>query len=57
VQINGKIRDTVVVAADADDETIRETVLASERVAAHLEGKELKKFIVVKRRLVSLAVK
>ena len=57
VQINGKVRSRIEVAADADEDTIKEIVFADDKVQAQLEGKELKKFIYVKGRMVTLAVK
>ncbi len=56
VQINGKVRDRITVPADADEETIKSAALASETVQKYLEGKEPKKVIVAKGRLVSLVV-
>ena len=56
VQINGKVRDRVTVAADASEADIKSAVMASEAVQKHLEGKEPKKVIVVKGKLVSLVV-
>jgi leucyl-tRNA synthetase len=56
VQINGKVRARIVVAADASEEIIKSTALASEVVKKYLEGKEPKKVIVANKRLVSLVV-
>lgn len=56
VQINGKVRDRITVAADATEEEIRSVALASEAVKKYLEGKEPKKVIVANKRLVSLVV-
>jgi leucyl-tRNA synthetase len=56
VQINGKVRDRITVAADATEEEIKSAALASETVKKHLEGRELKKLIVANKRLVSLVV-
>ncbi|HND49365.1 MAG TPA: class I tRNA ligase family protein, partial [Anaerolineales bacterium] len=56
VQINGKVRDRVKVAAEANEEEIKSAVMASEVIRKHLEGKEPKKVIVVKGKLVSLVV-
>ena len=56
VQINGKVRDRITVAADASEEEIKSAVLVSEVIQKHLEGKEPKKVIVVKGKLVSLVV-
>ncbi len=54
VQVNGKVRDRVVVPANADDETIKAAALASENVQRFLEGKEPRKIIVIKGRLVNI---
>ena len=56
VQINGKVRDRVRVAAEASEEEITSAVMASEVIQKHLEGKTPKKVIVVKGKLVSLVV-
>ena len=54
VQVNGKRRDEIEVAADADEAEIRAAALASERVQKHLGGREPKKVIVVPGRLVNV---
>ena len=56
VQINGKVRDRITVAADASEEEIKAAALASEGVKKHLEGREPKKVIVANKRLVSVVV-
>jgi leucyl-tRNA synthetase len=56
VQINGKVRDRITVAADASEEEIKSTALASESVKKYLQGKEPKKVIVANKRLVSLVI-
>ena len=56
VQINGKVRDRITVAADASEEEIKSVALASEAVKKYLEGKEPKKIIVANKRLVSLVI-
>ncbi len=56
VQINGKVRDRITVAADASEEEIKSVALTSEAVKKYLEGKEPKKIIVANKRLVSLVI-
>jgi leucyl-tRNA synthetase len=53
-QVNGKRRDEIEVPADADESTIREAALASDKVQKHLGGREPRKVIVVPGRLVNL---
>ena len=59
VQINGKMRGTVLMAADLDDETVVANVTADEKIAKALEKVEgqIRKTIVVKNKLVNLIVK
>jgi leucyl-tRNA synthetase len=54
VQVLGKIKDRITVAADATEDEIKETALASEKVKAALEGKTVRKVIVIKSRLVNI---
>ena len=56
VQVNGKIRDRIVVTADADEEQIKQKALSMHKVAAAMAGREPKKIIVVKSRLVNIVV-
>lgn len=52
VQLKGKVRARIEVAADASEEEL--TVAATEAIADQLEGKEIRKVIVVKGRLVNI---
>jgi len=56
IQVNGKVRDRMTFSADADEETIKEKALANERVQGLLEGKSVRKVIVIKNRLVNIVV-
>ena len=56
VQVNGKVRDRIVVAVDASEDEIRKAALASEIVQKYLEGKEPRKVIVAHGKLVSVVV-
>jgi leucyl-tRNA synthetase len=56
VQINGKVRDRITVPAEATEDEIKSAALASEVVQKFLEGKEPRKVIVAKGRLVSVVV-
>ena len=55
VQVNGKLRGTVTVSADATEDHIVELAKKDENVAKFLEG-ELKKTIYVKSKLVNFVV-
>jgi leucyl-tRNA synthetase len=56
VQVNGRVRGTITLAADADEQTARAAALAEERVRAHVEGKTVKKFIYVKGKIANFIV-
>jgi len=56
VQVNGKLRDRVVVPADASEEDIKSAALASEAVQKFLDGKPPKKVIVAQKKLVNIVV-
>jgi leucyl-tRNA synthetase len=56
VQVNGKLRGRVSVAADADRDAIGEAALADENVRRFVDGKEIRKIIVVPGRLVNIVV-
>ncbi|WP_114416174.1 leucine--tRNA ligase [Marinospirillum perlucidum] len=56
VSVNGKVRAQLEVPADADKDSIEKQALADEKVQKHLEGKQLRKVIVVPGKLVNLVV-
>jgi leucyl-tRNA synthetase len=57
VQVNGKLRATIKVPTDSDDETVIQAAMAEEKVKRQTEGMALVKTIVVKNKLVNLIVK
>lgn len=57
VQVNGKIRARLSVATDITEEAIRELAFADPKVLAHVEGRQVVKFIYVPGRMVTVAVK
>ncbi len=56
VQVNGKLRGRISVPADADQETVAGQALADSNVQRFVEGKEVRKTIVVPGRLVNIVV-
>jgi leucyl-tRNA synthetase len=56
VQVNGKLRDKIVVPAEATTAEIEQLALASDRLKPYLEGKTIKKVIVVPKKVVNVAV-
>jgi len=56
VQVNGKLRARLSVPSDASKEAIEAEALADENVQRYIEGKDIRKIIVVPGRLVSVVV-
>jgi leucyl-tRNA synthetase len=56
VQVNGKLRSKFHVDANADDDILKEMALSDERVLKFVDGKPIKKIIVVKEKLVNIVV-
>jgi leucyl-tRNA synthetase len=57
VQVNGKLRGRIVVAASAAEKEIESAALAAQSVQPHLAGKQVLKVIVAKGKLVSVVVR
>ncbi|MCK4635969.1 MAG: leucine--tRNA ligase [Candidatus Moranbacteria bacterium] len=56
VQVNGKVRDKIKVEAEISEEDAKVKALESEKVKNHIKGKEIRKVIFVKGRLISFVV-
>jgi leucyl-tRNA synthetase len=56
VQVNGKVRDKIEVAADVSEDEAREKALASEKIKNYTDGKEIRKIIFVPGRLVNVVI-
>ncbi len=57
IQVNGKLRDSVRVAPDADQDAVEQEALARDRVRSHVEGKQIVRKIYVKGRVLNIVVK
>ncbi len=56
VQVNGKVRSHIVVAADADQAAVEAAVMADDKVLAHLDGATPKKVLFVPGRMVNIVI-
>ena len=56
VQINGKVRSEMMIQANETEESIKEKALESEAVLRHTAGKDVKKVIYVKNRLINIVI-
>ena len=57
VQVNGKLRGTIRLPLDCEQQQAVDTALADEKVKNAVTGKQLVKTIVVKNKIVNLVVK
>ncbi len=57
VQVNGKVRGTITIHVDDNEDIIKEKALNEENVKRHTEGKEIVKVIVIKGKIVNIVVK
>ena len=56
VQVNGKLRDVIKVSVNASPAELEAAAMASEKVKVFIEGKTIKKIIVLPKRLVNIVV-
>lgn len=56
VQVNGKVRATITLPKDADKSFAEETALANDDIQRHIDGKTVRKVIVVPNRIVNVVV-
>ena len=54
MSVNGKLRATLDVSKDLDDETVKKLAFELEAIKRHTEGKEIKKVIVVKNKIINI---
>lgn len=57
VQVNGKLRASIVVETDESEESIKEKAFANENIKRYTEGHEIVKTIVIPNRIVSIVIK
>ena len=57
IQINGKIKERIMIPSDANDEEIKALSLATSAIQKETDGKAVVKVIVIKGRLVNIVVK
>ena len=57
VQVNGKVRATIKISIEDNEETIKTAAMECENVQKHIDGKEIVKVIVIKGKIVNIVVK
>jgi leucyl-tRNA synthetase len=56
IQVNGKLRSKVLVPVDIDEAALRELALADERIRGLIAGKQVRKIIIVPKKLVNIVI-
>ncbi|MBA3544336.1 MAG: leucine--tRNA ligase [Chthoniobacterales bacterium] len=56
LQVNGKVRDRITVAIIATDEELEKIALSNQRVQEFVQNKQVKKIVVIKKKLVNVVV-
>jgi leucyl-tRNA synthetase len=56
IQVNGKLRDRMTVPAEISEEDMKTRALAAENTRRHVEGKEIRKIIIVPGKLVNIVI-
>ncbi len=56
IQINGKVRDEIEISINDSEDEIKDIVLNREKVKANISGAEIKKFIYIKDKIISIVV-
>ncbi|MEI8174652.1 MAG: class I tRNA ligase family protein [bacterium] len=54
IQINGKVRSEIMIQVEASEDDVKKKVLVDETISRHMAGKEIKRFIYIKNRLVNI---
>jgi leucyl-tRNA synthetase len=57
VQVNGKLRGTITIPVEADEQAAREAALSESRVRAYVDGKTVTRFIYVKGKIANFIVR
>ena len=56
IQVNGKLRDTVLVGRGTSEKELQKKILELPKIKPYLEGKEIKKLIYIKDKLINVVV-
>lgn len=57
ISVNGKLRNTIKVALNTEEEVLKDLALKDEKVTKYLEGKEIVKTIIVPNKIINIVVK
>ncbi len=56
IQINGKVRSSIIVNADIKDDELKQRVLTDEKIKNWIKNKEIRRFIIVPNKLINVVV-
>jgi leucyl-tRNA synthetase len=56
IQVNGKLRSRALISADKSKEEMKEIALSDSKIISFIDGKEIKKVIVVPKKLINIVI-
>ncbi|MBT7753878.1 MAG: class I tRNA ligase family protein, partial [Gammaproteobacteria bacterium] len=56
IQVNGKLRSRALISADKSKEELKEIALSDSKIISFIDGKEIKKVIVVPKKLINIVI-
>jgi len=56
VQVNGRVRSQIIMDPDSSEDDIKRAAMSDERVKSYISGKEVRKIIVVPKKLVNMVI-
>ena len=56
LQVTGRVRSRILVPADIDQEKLKQMALSDEKIKSWVKGKNIKKIIIVPKRLVNIVI-
>jgi len=56
IQVNGKVRDRIKISISATEEEVKSTALATPRIQRLVNGKTVRKVVVVPKKLVNIVI-
>jgi leucyl-tRNA synthetase len=57
LQVNGKVREKIVIATDMNKDQIEKIALSNEKIIEFISGKDIVKVVVVPKKLVNIVIK
>jgi leucyl-tRNA synthetase len=56
IQVNGKVRDEIIIKADENEEEIKKRALSGEKISKFISGREFRKIVYVKNKIINIVI-